>query len=310
MIHVFTYFDIDGTLVRGIGQPTQSSDALTHLVNHLEPKTLILPASSSSTFAAVQYVHAVVTGRPFSDVVGDRLLEPYLRLCSAIISNVGTQIHLREADGTWSPCDAYTNHIRAKTNYSLDAVRAALRPLSIHLTEQDPRFNSALKLSYCAPSNWGTTEAVAKQVHAALTNANLVTAYPVVSLDPERSDYNVDVLAAGTTKRGAIEFIHPIFENKIRTLHPDAKIVVGAAGDTGNDITSAESMQQFSATKGCNTFFIMPSNATSELREALLAIPTTPTFTIFTPEGEHANGLLESLRVMEETLSTLRDCCH
>jgi hypothetical protein len=302
MIHVFTYSDIDGTLLPGIGHPTQSSDALTNLVTHLKQKTLILPASSSSSDAAVQYVHAVVTGRPFSDVVGDRLLEPYLRLCSAIISNVGTQIHLREADGTWSPCDAYTNHIQAKTDYSPAAVRAALRPLSKYLTEQDPRFNSALKLSYCAPSNWGTTEAVAKQVHAALTNANLVTAYPVVSLDPVRGDYNVDVLAANTTKRGAIEFIHPIFENKIRTLHPDAKIVVGAAGDTGNDKASAESMQQLALTKGCNTFFIMPSNATSELQAALLALPDSPTFTIFKPEGEHANGLLESLRVMERQL--------
>jgi hypothetical protein len=298
MIHVFTYSDIDGTLLPGIGHPTQSSDALTNLVTHLKQKTLILPASSSSSDAAVQYVHAVVTGRPFSMVVEDPLLADYLRLCSAIISNVGTQIHLREADGTWSPCDAYTNHIRAKTNYSLDAVRAALRPLSIHLTEQDPRFNSALKLSYCAPSNWGTTEAVAKQVHAALTKAQLVTAYPVVSLDPVRGDYNVDVLAANTTKRGAIEFIHPIFENKIRTFHPDAKILVGAAGDTGNDKASAEYMREM-ASKGYRTFFIMPSNATSELQESLLAIPTTPTFTLLTPQGEHAHGLLESLRVME-----------
>jgi hypothetical protein len=309
MIHVFTYSDIDGTLLPGIGHPTQSSDALTNLVTHLKQKTLILPASSSSSDAAVQYVHAVVTGRPFPNVVEDPLLANYLPLCSAIISNVGTQIHLRGADGSWSPCDDYTTDIQTKINYSPDAVRNALKPLSEHLTEQSAKFNSALKLSYYASSDWGTTAEVAARVHAALTNANLVTAYPVVSLDPERSDYNVDVLAAGTTKRGAIEFIHPIFENKIRTLHPDAKIVVGAAGDTGNDKASAESMREM-ASKGYRTFFIAPSNATSELQAALLALPDSPTFTIFKPEGEHANGLLESLRVMEETLSTLRDCCH
>lgn len=302
MSFVLTYFDIDGTLVPGIGQPTQSSEALSALVDHLKPKTLIYPASSSSSDAAVQYVHAVVTGRPFSMVVEDPLLAEYLQLCSAIISNVGTQIHLRGADGSWSPCDNYTTDIQTKINYSPDAVRTALTPLS-YLAEQPAKFNSALKLSYYAPSDWGTTAEVAAQVHKALTKAKLVTAYPVVSLDPERGDYNVDVLAAGTTKRGAIEFIHPIFEKKIRALHPDAKIVVGAAGDTGNDMASAEAMQQLATTIGHSTFFIAPSNATTELRASLLDLPTTPTFTLLTPQGEHANGLLESLRVMEETLS-------
>lgn len=301
MNFVLTYFDIDGTLVPGIGQPTQSSEALGKLVDHLKPKTLILPASSSSSDAAVQYVHAVVTGRPFPNVVEDPLLANYLPLCSAIISNVGTQIHLRGADGSWSPCDDYTTDIQTKINYSPDAVRNALKPLSEHLTEQSAEFNSALKLSYYASSDWGTTAEVAERVHAALTNAQLVTAYPVVSLDPVHGDYNVDVLAAGTTKRGAIEFIHPIFEEQIRTLHPDAKIVVGAAGDTGNDIASAEAMREMAST-GYNTFFIAPSNATSELRASLLALPTTPTFTLLTPQGEHANGLLESLLIVERQL--------
>ena len=301
MNFVLTYFDIDGTLVPGIGLPTQSSEALGRLVTHLKPKTLIYPASSSSSDAAVQYVHAVVTGRPFPNVVEDPLLANYLPLCSAIISNVGTQIHLRGADGSWSPYDDYTTRIQTKINYSPDAVRTALKPLSEHLTEQSAKFNSALKLSYYASSDWGTTAEVAARVHAALTNAKLVTAYPVVSLDPVHGDYNVDVLAAGTTKRGAIEFIHPIFEKKIRALHPDAKIVVGAAGDTGNDIASAEAMREMAST-GYNTFFIAPSNATSELQAALLALPTTPTFTLLTPQGEHANGLLESLRVIERQL--------
>jgi hypothetical protein len=298
-----TYFDVDGTLLEHKKLNGQHSNAFSDLVKYLNPNSVVLKdgyyISSNLSFSGIQYINNVVTGRTFLQVVEDRKLAPYLKLCSAIIANVGTEIYVRDAKGIWKPDGDYTHHVRACTNYNPDTVRTSLSTLNI-LTEQPAEFNSELKLSYYAPSSVGTSAEVAELVHLTLMSSGVNVSYPVVSLDPVRGDYNVDLLASN--KGDAIAYIHSIVAENIHRFYPAAKILVGAAGDTGNDAASLQAVYKLASNMNYKGFFIAPSNATQELHDVLHALPPALGLTILTPQAEDAGGVLQGLKTIEKQL--------
>jgi hydroxymethylpyrimidine pyrophosphatase-like HAD family hydrolase len=280
------FTDIDGT----IATPVQDGEDLS--LRPIDPDLEALNAFLAQPDAHVSFSNVLVTGRPIELVLQDRTLEHHLGLCDYVITNVGTAIYTRDANGVWTASADYTAHIRGLSEKPFDPalVRQALADFGF--TEQPAHLNSDLKLSYTLSPDANKAE-VEPQVRQALTDAGL-EAEIIWSLDAHGTHVNLDFLAKGANKAGAIDFVYKQIK---QTLPLDTKIVLVGAGDTGNDEQAAKWLAE-QAEQGEQAYFILPSNAQKSFKEKVqdLQVPTNPNFSVCEPPVERAAAVLYALQ--------------